>query len=128
MLMPSLVVMLGSCEGTTTHEWRVVNASSVAIEVEPAFSSLVVHEPSRSIAPGGEAVIGHEDDIRGGNSDAEVHLSYVEHITIVSSEGDTATRNGTIAGDWTSSSDHKRRMPSYWAHRHVMTVTDADLE
>ena len=127
LLSIGLVVFFCSCEGTTTQDWKVKNLSSETIQVTPSFHVVDMQVPTTTILPGEVALIASSEEGRGARPDAETHIGNVERILITTAT-DTASRDGTNVADWTSSSDHKRRVPSHWAHEHVMTVTDADLE
>jgi hypothetical protein len=121
------VILLASCEGTTTQEWKVRNASRAAIQVTPAFHVVDMQVGTTTVQSGEEVLIATSDEGRGARPDAETHIGNVERI-LITTDTDTAARNGTQLSDWSSSSERKRRIPGHWDHVHVLTVTDADFD
>ena len=127
IVAPLLGAMLCSCEGTTSQDWKVKNASNDTIRVSPSFHVVDMQAPTTVILPGEQVLVASSDDGRGANSNSEAHLGRIDRI-VIATASDTSSKNGTLSTDWVSRSEHKKRMPSHWYHEHVMTVTDVDLE
>ncbi len=118
-----LGIILSSCEGNTTREWKVTNNSSQAFQVD--IKSNFNMEKLVTIETGKSEVI-YVYETRGGDDDAGNTAEYFESFEIVSLS-DSVRKDVQASPNWKSESEHAKRVPSHFEHKFTISISDDDF-
>ncbi len=116
-------IALSSCEGNTTREWKVINNSSQAFQVD--MKSNFNMEKVVTIETGKSEVI-YVYETRGGNDDAGNTGDYFESFEIVNMSN-TVRKDIQASSNWKAESEHVKRVPSFYEHKFSISISDDDF-
>ncbi|MAZ37660.1 MAG: hypothetical protein CL842_09445 [Crocinitomicaceae bacterium] len=116
-------IVLSSCEGNTTREWKVINNSSEAFQVD--MKSNFSSEKVVTIETGKSETI-YVNDTRGGQDDAGNTSDYFESSEIVNLSN-TERKDIQASSNWKSESEHAKRVPSHFEHKFTISISDDDF-
>ena len=117
------VILLSSCEGNTTREWKIRNNSSTIIY---ANFDVIQSPVTADTIPPGETQTFAISDARGGNEDPGGPLDGVNSILIFNTS-DTLKKDYTLETNWLISSEQKKKRPSDYYHEYIFEVENGDF-
>lgn len=116
-------IILSSCEGNTTREWKVINNSSQAFQVD--MKSNFNSEKIVTIETGKSETI-YVYDTRGGQDDAGNTSDYFESLEIVNLSN-SVRKDILNSSNWKAESEHVKRVPSHYEHKFLISISDDDF-
>ena len=123
ILLIGMIVVLAGCEGQTTYNWYLKNASTSAVQVE--LESPYGTIDTLEIPSGANQLILTWEQL-GGNRYEQDPANYFNDSRVYNSM-DTAMKDLEQAVHWASAIDHVRKVPSIFRHDYQITITDQDF-
>lgn len=125
LFLPLIIIIMASCQGSSTREWSVKNESSTPIGVWAQ-----VHTSSdtmRYLVESGDSRVLTILIEEKGNSDSQQPSDVYSYFFIKNENGEILTKDWTDLHDWDVFIEQTKSNPPQYFQTYEMIVTNADF-